>query len=471
MWTPYLTINEQLAIVGRFGINLRAKPTSSAIKMGLVKGSVTVSIVGISEGEFTPVIVRRDDILNLMDPLPAVQQPQPLPADIPPPTQPPQPPQDSTPGWAATAYIQINGDTAIAGRYGINLRNAPRKDSENIGFVPADSPMIITGTPQGEYTPVRVDDTILRPLIHPQPPAPKPPPSPPQPPTPIPAPPPPPPAPQPPPPMGNARIGLHASADPGDLRENEFSEFVAVRPNIIKVLSAHSGSSIAKLAHAHPQASWVVRAFLHFGGRIITPAQFFNDTINDVHRALDQLQGKDVVIELHNEPNLAPEGLFRCWQNGADFSRWWLDLLQRYRTALPNQRFIYPGLSPGSSVTNLKQDHIQFVEASRAAVQAADGLGVHLYWSNVYPMSNSLQVLDDYISRFRNTPIWVTEASNNKAGTPVHRKATEYLNFWRELQKRPVVKGVTYFVASATDPTFAEEVWVGRGIGMRVGRR
>ena len=68
-------------------------------------------------------------------------------------------------------------------------------------------------------------------------------------------------------------------------------------------------------------------------------------------------------------------------------------------------------------------------------------------------------------------PIWVTEASNNKAGTPIATKATQYMQFWQELQQRPTVQGVTYFVASASNPEFAEEIWVGRNIGALVGRR
>jgi hypothetical protein len=177
------------------------------------------------------------------------------------------------------------------------------------------------------------------------------------------------------------------------------------------------------------------------------------------------------VIELHNEPNTVVEGLGSSWQDGAGFNQWWLELLSLYRQALPGARFIYPGLSPGSTVINTKVDHIQFVEASREAVEAADGLGMHLYWSNVYPMERALDVLDDFISRFRFKPIWITEASNNRAGTSAEQKAQQYLQFWHALQQRPIVQGVTYFVASASNPSFAEEVWVGRGIGALVGRR
>ena len=150
---------------------------------------------------------------------------------------------------------------------------------------------------------------------------------------------------------------------------------------------------------------------------------------------------------------------------------WWLEVLSLYRKELPRVKFIYPGLSPGSTVSGFKIDHVRFIEASRPAVEEADGLAAHLYWSNIYPMSRAIDVLDDYISRFRNKPIWITEASNNKAGTSANEKSKQYLQFWHELQNRPIVQGVTYFVASASNPEFAHEVWVGRGIGKLVGMR
>jgi hypothetical protein len=86
-------------------------------------------------------------------------------------------------------------------------------------------------------------------------------------------------------------------------------------------------------------------------------------------------------------------------------------------------------------------------------------------------LTAALGVVDDYISRFRFKPLWVTEASNNKAGTSVPDKASQYLQCWQELQKRATVQGVTFFVASASNPVFQEEVWVGRGLGAFVGAR
>ncbi|MBK8984844.1 MAG: M23 family metallopeptidase [Chloroflexi bacterium] len=451
-WTKNLVVDGRTAVSGRFGVNLRAKPLATGARLGTLREGARATIVGKARGEYTPVQANRADISDIPTPLPPIEQPEPLPG--PPPTPPPAPPQDTTPGWAFTSQLLVSGDTAVAGPYGINLRAEPRRNAENKGFIPANAPMIVIGVAQGEYTPVRVSDAILQPpfgTVTPdpgQPPVVNPDPE----------------------PVGHARIGLHAAADP-DISDAEVQEFADTRPGMIKLLSFHNPAGIRKLVAAHPDVKWVVRAFLDFGGRNISPRQFLNDTLSDVQRTLNLLTGKDVVVELHNEPNLIMEGLFHTWADGAAFNRWFLELLQLYRQALPGVRFIYPGLSPGSAVSGVKHDHIQFIEASREAVEASDGLGVHLYWSHVYPMAWSLNVLDDYISRFRYKPIWVTEASNNKDGTPFYMKGRQYIEFWQALQSRPTVQGVTYFVASASNPAFRYEVWVGNGIGQIVGRR
>lgn len=463
-FTQNLTINGNIVTSGRFGTNMRARPNRLGAMVALFPENATGLIAGRAKGDYTPIRVSRTQLTRVVNPTPAVEQPEPIPGDVTPPPI-PVPVHDTTPGWAFAAAVSIEGSTAFSNQYGVNLRDAPRRNAKNIGFVPGNKPMIITGAPQGEYLPVRVDDGILEPPFDPN-----------NPPVVAPGEPDPTPIMDPdPPPLGNAKIGLHASADPG-ITQVEINEFKKMRPGMIKVLSFHDPDAVRKLSQNHPDASWVVRAFLDFrspnGVRNIGPAQFVNDTISDVRRTLQMIgSGKDVVIELHNEPNLTLEGLGGAWKDGDSFADWWLDVLQRYRQAIPGMRFIYPGLSPGFDVSGFKIDHVRFVEDSRRAVDAADGLGVHNYWSNVYPMSRALDVLDDYIGRFRFKPIWITEASNNKAGTSSFRKAQQYLEFWEELQKRPTVQGVTYFVASASDPTFKHEVWVGKGIAARIGKR
>ncbi len=451
-WVPsqHIQINGAYATARHSGVHLQSRPDPQGKYFGTVKGDATVTIAGPADESYTPILTNKMDLFRLASPLPEIMLPEPFPDNRSPVIPFPHPPHDTIPGWVLTSDTTIDGDTGMAGPHGLTLRDAPKRDGKKIGFIPPGVPFLITGLASGEFTPVRVDEKLVQPPFDdpmndldtgPDPGM-----------------------------YGQARIGLHASADP-EISGAEHQEFAALRPGIIKVMSFHQAQDIARLAAAHPDAAWIVRAFLEFGGRNITPDQFLNDTISDVKRALAQLTGKNVVVELHNEPNIAAEGLKSSWTDGTSFNKWWLALLNQYRQALPGIRFIYPGLSPGSSVTNTKLDHIQFIEASREAVEAADGLGIHLYWSNIYPMERALDVLDDLISRFRYKAIWITEASNNKSGTPITRKAQQYLQFWHELQQRPLVQGVTYFVASASNPKYAEEIWVGRGIGTIVGRR
>ncbi|MFZ0544584.1 MAG: M23 family metallopeptidase [Candidatus Promineifilaceae bacterium] len=444
--TSFLQLDGEFAITRDLGTQLLSKPDDSADFVAIIKGKATVTIAGLGKNNHTPVLVHKDQVLNLITNLPEIELPTQLPGDQSPILPPTVSTYGTTPGWVFTTAVEVDNHIGTAGEKGLNLRDVPRRDGELVGFIAPQEKFLVMGEPWGEFIPIRIDKDKLQPPIEDSELDPDP------------------------SPLGNAQIGLHASTDP-DISEDEHEEFRLLRPGIIKVLSFHSDTDIARLASTHPSASWIVRAFLSFGNRNISPSKFFEYTIDDVSRAVNELKGKDVVIELHNEPNITAEGLGESWKNGAEFAQWFLELLEQYRRVFPEARFIYPGLSPGTSVANIKTDHIQFIEASRKAINAADGLGVHLYWSKVHPMNRVLEVLDDYISRFREKDIWITEASNNKAGTTPEEKAFQYLDFWHELQKRPMVKGVTYFVASASDPKYSEEVWVGRGIGKLVGMR
>lgn len=287
-------------------------------------------------------------------------------------------------------------------------------------------------------------------------------------------------------PAGNARLGLHASADPGDLygrtaEVNEFKELAAAANgrSVVKILSAHSVTAINQLVTAVPNAYWIVRSFMHFGDRVITPFQFIDDTINDTRRTVDALTNRgvpaaNIIIELHNEPNLKDEGWGSSWANGAQFGDWILDVLLAYRTALPTVRYMYPGLSPGGDVTGVRTDSTRFLNDSAIAISGFDALAAHCYWSSGWPMSTALSHLDSH-QKF-NKPLWVTEASRNDrpSAVPISQYASEYHTFWQECRKRPLVQGVTYFVASASNGYFAPECWIvsnkSRGIAAEIKR-
>ena len=455
-WVPIggLVLSNQSGIVQLGGVTLFAAADNTSFRRGFIPADVSVTVRGAPSGFFIPIEVAEADVIEVAQP----------------------PPPSVTPGWVPTGGVDIFGRNAVARAGGVVLRAGPATNSEALGFIPAGGSMSITGNESGFFLPVSVRDDVLTPIVEPPAPPPPVPVTPTPPPTPTPQPPAPPP-PQP-PVFADALFGLHASADPG-ISDAEFQEFRDARTAAIKVTTLHSDAHIRRFANEHPEAEFVLRAFLEFRQfgqiRTISPQQFYNDTINDVARSLQALQGRKVVIELHNEPNLTVEGMVfddgRNWRDGATFATWWNQVLQLYRQRFPEHRFMYPGLSPGGHIPGLRQEHTSFIEQSRWVVEASDALGVHIYWSDPFPMAQGLAVLDDYIRRFPNIPIWITEASNNGAGTSFARKAQEYITFWQECKKRPTVAGVTYFVASASDPVFAPEVWVGNGIGRAVGRR
>lgn len=72
-------------------------------------------------------------------------------------------------------------------------------------------------------------------------------------------------------------------------------------------------------------------------------------------------------------------------------------------------------------------------------------------------MTAALAVLDDAIARFRGKLIGITEARYNRGRIDDADRAAQYLSFINQLRLRPAVQGVTFFVASASNPQFADE--------------
>lgn len=275
-------------------------------------------------------------------------------------------------------------------------------------------------------------------------------------------------------PTVTAYVGLHASADPGgaepggepgDLGEVEYSEFEKLRGGVVKVMSAHSEQAIATLAARLPATKkWIIRAFLDFGGRVITPQQFVNDTWNDSIRAINTLADRgvayeDMVLEVHNEPNLVPEGFGASWDSGATFAVWFTAVVQELKNrGLPAAvGIMFPGLSPGGDVAGLRRNASVFLTEAAPAMSSATDVGVHCYWTDADPMSNALAWLDAH--RTFNLPLWITEASLKQPAS-ASRVAQDYYSFLQAASLRSLFRGVTFYVASGTNPAYKDERWI-----------
>ena len=277
---------------------------------------------------------------------------------------------------------------------------------------------------------------------------------------------------------GLCRLGLHATAHGGAYSAADLQQFADLQPDIIKISSNHHPDSIRQLAQQHPGVTWILRIHYSTGGRAVTPTQFVSETINDLPRILAILDGYslDILIEIHNEPNLVSEGLYMAmpgvvsretpgWCSGHQFNTWFLKTLQLLRQALPGRKFLFPGLSPGPTVQGVRQNHMNFALLSYQAIQAADALGVHTYWAGD-DLAKAMSVVDWFRNQFPAKLIYITEASNNQPwGTP--DKALQYADFWKQLNHpdRDHVRGITYFVVSGEYP---HETWVDRDMARQV---
>ena len=268
------------------------------------------------------------------------------------------------------------------------------------------------------------------------------------------------------PPPGDSKFGLHFRADPDD-------NISAAEYNEQAILLTANGRT-AKLLHNHPQSVFhavcaqnpetiVVRVFESMNGRNLSPQQFYDNTIFELLDRISIVQsyGIEPIIEVHNEPNLVLEGLTSSWANGVEFGMWLITLIDLYRSqnALQSLKFIYPGLSPGGEIPNVRQDSTQFLQQSIQAgiLLHVDGVACHAYWSNGWPMQTAI----DHVNFTKATtlkPVWVTEVSRNDrpSTVPPEQYGEEYALFRNSID----VEGLYFFVGSASNLYFEPECWV-----------
>jgi hypothetical protein len=264
-------------------------------------------------------------------------------------------------------------------------------------------------------------------------------------------------------------FGLHGPADPS-LTASDISAQLALGGNLYKVSSNVNRTDLASAIHSFVGVeTWIVRAFLDFGGRNLTAQDIFTFTINDVRSIVEMLpDGVEVIIELLNEVNLnngGREGYKASWWNPLEFEAIYLQLIQMYRTILPDVKISFPGLSPGASSDD-RWNHADFINGCRNAVEASDVLGIHVYMGPKVgdTISNALSLVDWYSTNFPNKPIYITESSIPYGNYTEQERAGYYRDFYEGLKTRLMVKGVAWFVSSASDPSFTHEVLAGTDV-------
>ena len=268
-----------------------------------------------------------------------------------------------------------------------------------------------------------------------------------------------------------ALVGVHGRAD-GSWGNPILPETQALikeaKIEAYKGLSNESADTVKVLKDINPDMFILIRLFAKVNKQASRPQQFLNAVTKDA------LKWYDVGVrhfEVHNEPNLkiddSAEGMWDVWEDGAEFSLWFLSIVSKLRQVMPDAQFGYPGLSPGHYIPGVRYDPIRFFNESWTAVDESDFICAHCYWVTREQMYSD--VSGKWYKRYhsKQKPIMITEFSNPSPDVPKHEKGLQYVEYYKSLNN---VHSAYSFLSTASSG-FKHETWHGSDIATLVGQR
>jgi hypothetical protein len=240
------------------------------------------------------------------------------------------------------------------------------------------------------------------------------------------------------------RLARGGSLEPADLEALRVGRVEAL------LVGQEAGGEVIDRARAvHPGLLVVARLELERQDEDATAEGFAQKVEADVRR----LTGAGVLdFEVHSEPNLTERGLGWAWAGGAEFGRWFLEVVRRLRSALPEARFGFPMLSPGDGILGKRQSLTDFVAESEEAMTASDWLGVACYWNSAagIDLPTEGRAYEMYRSLFPEKLILLTGLGPCEAGLPPREAARQATQF---LERARGVPGLAAAFAGVTTPT------------------
>jgi GH24 family phage-related lysozyme (muramidase) len=280
------------------------------------------------------------------------------------------------------------------------------------------------------------------------------------------------PIPSPPPPIENSTpclVGLHSSADGcwGHSIEAipSIPKMVAnARLDAFKSLSIESPDTIKVLQNINSDIFYMVRLFAKVNADKCFTSDFLQAVTTD---AMKWYSAGCRWFEIHNEPNLSDEGMFEVWTDGNEFANWFLRIKNDLSAKMPEARWGFPGLSPGSEIEGRRYNALRFYDEAHNAVSQSDFICAHAYWANEAGMHdiNAGQYWRHYDTQGR--PLLLTEYSNPNPDIDKSEKGRQYVEYLKTLDG---VHSAYSFVATASSG-FDAETWADSNIANIIGER
>lgn len=273
--------------------------------------------------------------------------------------------------------------------------------------------------------------------------------------------------------MGHAGVGVHGPAADTWAWDEINREMIRVsRVEAVKLLCAGNAD------HTIVEMLRSIRRDIFIKMRMyapITSKQRGSEVMSElIEPAMRLYQAGVRYIEIANEPNLyngalgSQEGFGVCWQNGYEFSDWWMEAAAYLRSHMPEAKLGFPAMSPGPDVPGFRYSPDLFMVEADHAVQASDWVAMHTYWQDDN-VSDSLAEIGAFARRFPHKVVMVTEFSNASAHISKDWKAQQYIEFWQRAKRLP--KNVGPLICFTLDGPFKYEAWRGSEIAKLVGAR
>jgi hypothetical protein len=257
-------------------------------------------------------------------------------------------------------------------------------------------------------------------------------------------------------PYDHCLVGLHGRAD-DPMEDPDWEQVRTARVEALKLTSHSPSADVERAREINPDMFIMVRLAGDFSGRVVTSGDFARRAMDDVGRFYECGVR---YFEVHNEPNLTPEGFGTSWRDGLEFGEWFLEVIGRLKPRFPEAKFGWPGLSPGPTVTGMRFDHATFLESAAGLVRQADWIGCHCFWQDEDSMLSAQGGLNYqyYRHHWPDKLLLITEFSNSAPTMDRFTKANQYLNYYRRLSRQAGVGAAFAFVVSAP-AHFESETW------------
>jgi lysozyme len=288
--------------------------------------------------------------------------------------------------------------------------------------------------------------------------------------------------------------GLHGPADPGGGWVAEAYQVVRdTKVKAIKVLAPDvQPSELAKLREIRGDMFFLARLFNGQlkekrgtdGGPEGAARWFANEVADpgDGNSPMNRAYNSGIrYFEVHNEVNLTVEGLGVNWKDGAEFARFYNEVVKILRPRYPEAKFGFPGLSPGPTMPIRPIEYWTFLKQAQPALEAADFVCCHFYWggdgSNVQA---AVALLRQFCEAYPNKVILCSEFSNNHPSYSREEKMKEYGQFFNACKGLPSNLGAMFiYVLSWRDDHSHEGLldlsedkarWVETGLAKKLGQ-